>query len=100
MEQNTDAMTPLEQKEIRGITIKNLWGLIATAATIIFFVWGIMAGYAEKTDGQFKQINDRLLRMETARPEDVKLNETRINFLQLQIDQMKVQINEMDKRYK
>lgn len=80
-------MTPMEQKEIRGLNIKSLYWIAASAAVICSTVLGT-----------YFSLLGRLAAIEIQKVEQSKYDDLRIRTLDLKVQALEIEVKDLRKR--
>ena len=80
-------MEPIENKELKGVSIKTLWALIVATATIILFVMG-----------SYTALKGEISDLKYQKDGDIKYNDLRMKQLEQRAEINAMNIKELSKR--
>ncbi|HRB24313.1 MAG TPA: hypothetical protein PLZ18_11110 [Ferruginibacter sp.] len=87
-------MTPAEEREIKGISLKSLFWLLGSTITIVATVMGIYSGIGR----QFDNLSNKVERMGSEFGSNNRISEMRIKQLEVRLDALELQIDNLQQK--
>lgn len=82
------AVTQIETKELRGVSLRTLYAIIVATATIVLTVFG-----------SYSSLKGQIKEMQSQKDSDSRYNDLRMKILEQRLDANDIQLKELSKKY-